>query len=166
MPSCRKHPFFGAALLYIRLLMYMHIRKHLAQLADILLIGDPALSLHFRAASVALCLFHITLSGHCLFADTVKDRIVNINNYITFSFYSSVCRSLFEKHKLMFAFLVCTQILMNDGRIDMVSKSLQSLNRIPAEQPGLRFTVPLLSLLVWKRSLVPWGWVQMGQAGW
>uniref|UniRef100_A0A8V1A4F4 Dynein axonemal heavy chain 1 n=1 Tax=Gallus gallus TaxID=9031 RepID=A0A8V1A4F4_CHICK len=52
-------------------------------------------------------------------ADTVKDRIVNINNYITFSFYSSVCRSLFEKHKLMFAFLVCTQILMNDGRIDM-----------------------------------------------
>ncbi|XP_072203968.1 dynein axonemal heavy chain 1 [Excalfactoria chinensis] len=52
-------------------------------------------------------------------ADTVKDRIVNINNYVTFSLYSSVCRSLFEKHKLMFAFLVCSQILMNDGRIDM-----------------------------------------------
>uniref|UniRef100_A0A8C2TM90 Dynein axonemal heavy chain 1 n=1 Tax=Coturnix japonica TaxID=93934 RepID=A0A8C2TM90_COTJA len=33
--------------------------------------------------------------------------------------YCSVCRSLFEKHKLMFAFLVCSQILMNDGRIDM-----------------------------------------------
>uniref|UniRef100_A0A8C2YBK7 Dynein axonemal heavy chain 1 n=1 Tax=Coturnix japonica TaxID=93934 RepID=A0A8C2YBK7_COTJA len=52
-------------------------------------------------------------------ADTVKDRIVNINNYLTFSLYCSVCRSLFEKHKLMFAFLVCSQILMNDGRIDM-----------------------------------------------
>uniref|UniRef100_A0A669QRL3 Dynein axonemal heavy chain 1 n=1 Tax=Phasianus colchicus TaxID=9054 RepID=A0A669QRL3_PHACC len=52
-------------------------------------------------------------------ADTVKERIVNINNYITFSLYSSVCRSLFEKHKLMFAFLVCAQILINDGQIDM-----------------------------------------------
>uniref|UniRef100_A0A663EW23 Dynein axonemal heavy chain 1 n=1 Tax=Aquila chrysaetos chrysaetos TaxID=223781 RepID=A0A663EW23_AQUCH len=52
-------------------------------------------------------------------ADTLKDRIVNINNYITFSLYSNVCRSLFEKHKLMFAFLVCVRILMNDGQIDM-----------------------------------------------
>uniref|UniRef100_A0A8B9MD76 Dynein axonemal heavy chain 1 n=1 Tax=Accipiter nisus TaxID=211598 RepID=A0A8B9MD76_9AVES len=51
-------------------------------------------------------------------ADTLKDRIVNINNYITFSLYSNVCRSLFEKHKLMFAFLVCVRILMNDGQID------------------------------------------------
>uniref|UniRef100_A0A669QMH2 Dynein axonemal heavy chain 1 n=1 Tax=Phasianus colchicus TaxID=9054 RepID=A0A669QMH2_PHACC len=51
--------------------------------------------------------------------NTVKERIVNINNYITFSLYSSVCRSLFEKHKLMFAFLVCAQILINDGQIDM-----------------------------------------------
>uniref|UniRef100_A0A8B9RRP5 Dynein axonemal heavy chain 1 n=1 Tax=Accipiter nisus TaxID=211598 RepID=A0A8B9RRP5_9AVES len=32
--------------------------------------------------------------------------------------YSNVCRSLFEKHKLMFAFLVCVRILMNDGQID------------------------------------------------
>nr|XP_013047409.2 dynein axonemal heavy chain 1 isoform X1 [Anser cygnoides]XP_047928500.1 dynein axonemal heavy chain 1 isoform X1 [Anser cygnoides]XP_047928502.1 dynein axonemal heavy chain 1 isoform X1 [Anser cygnoides]XP_047928506.1 dynein axonemal heavy chain 1 isoform X1 [Anser cygnoides] len=52
-------------------------------------------------------------------ADTVKERITNINNYITFSLYSNVCRSLFEKHKLMFAFLLCARILMNDGQIDM-----------------------------------------------
>ncbi|NXT91841.1 DYH1 protein, partial [Anhinga rufa] len=52
-------------------------------------------------------------------ADALKDRIMNINNYITFSLYSNVCRSLFEKHKLMFAFLVCVRILMNDGQIDM-----------------------------------------------
>ncbi|KAK2534504.1 hypothetical protein Q9966_007154 [Columba livia] len=52
-------------------------------------------------------------------ADAVKDRIENINNYVTFSLYSNVCRSLFEKHKLMFAFLVCVRILMNDGQIDM-----------------------------------------------
>ena len=59
---------------------------------------------------------------------------MNINNYITFSLYSNVCRSLFEKHKLMFAFLVCVRILMDDGQIDMVSKSLWSFNGIPSGQ--------------------------------
>uniref|UniRef100_A0A8C3GR01 Dynein axonemal heavy chain 1 n=1 Tax=Cairina moschata TaxID=8855 RepID=A0A8C3GR01_CAIMO len=52
-------------------------------------------------------------------ADTVKERITNINNYVTFSLYSNVCRSLFEKHKLMFAFLLSARILMNDGQINM-----------------------------------------------
>uniref|UniRef100_A0A8C3CZ11 Dynein axonemal heavy chain 1 n=1 Tax=Cairina moschata TaxID=8855 RepID=A0A8C3CZ11_CAIMO len=33
--------------------------------------------------------------------------------------YSNVCRSLFEKHKLMFAFLLSARILMNDGQINM-----------------------------------------------
>lgn len=72
---------------------------------------------------------HVTHSSHhpylvvAFFSDAVKDRIENINNYVTFSLYSNVCRSLFEKHKLMFAFLVCVRILMNDGQIDMVSKS-------------------------------------------
>lgn len=64
----------------------------------------------------------------------MKERITNINNYVTFSLYSNVCRSLFEKHKLMFAFLLSARILMNEGQIDMVSKSPQSLNTIPAEQ--------------------------------
>uniref|UniRef100_A0A452IS51 Uncharacterized protein n=1 Tax=Gopherus agassizii TaxID=38772 RepID=A0A452IS51_9SAUR len=52
-------------------------------------------------------------------ADTLKKRIVNINNYLTFSLYSNVCRSLFEKHKLMFAFLMCVRIMMNEGKINM-----------------------------------------------
>ncbi|XP_051768758.1 dynein axonemal heavy chain 1 [Ctenopharyngodon idella] len=52
-------------------------------------------------------------------AETVKKRIFNIIEFFTFSLYSNVCRSLFEKHKLMFAFLLCARILMNDGKIDM-----------------------------------------------
>uniref|UniRef100_A0A8D3C1H3 Dynein, axonemal, heavy chain 1 n=1 Tax=Scophthalmus maximus TaxID=52904 RepID=A0A8D3C1H3_SCOMX len=52
-------------------------------------------------------------------ADSVKARIININDFFTFSLYSNVCRSLFEKHKLMFAFLVCTRIMMNKNKIDM-----------------------------------------------
>ncbi|KAL6464354.1 hypothetical protein MHYP_G00266710 [Metynnis hypsauchen] len=52
-------------------------------------------------------------------ADTVEQRIININEYFTFSLYSNVCRSLFEKHKLMFAFLLCARIMMNNNKIDM-----------------------------------------------
>jgi len=52
-------------------------------------------------------------------ADNVVQRIKNINNYFTFSLYSNVCRSLFEKHKLLFAFLVTVRILMNENRINM-----------------------------------------------
>lgn len=53
--------------------------------------------------------------------DTVEKRIKLINNYFTYSLYLNVCRSLFEKHKLMFAFLVCVRIMMNDDLVDMVS---------------------------------------------
>ncbi|XP_006892361.1 PREDICTED: dynein heavy chain 1, axonemal [Elephantulus edwardii] len=51
-------------------------------------------------------------------ADNLKKRIANINRYLTYSLYSNVCRSLFEKHKLMFAFLLCVRIMMNEGKID------------------------------------------------
>lgn len=54
--------------------------------------------------------------------DNLKKRIVNINRYLTFSLYSNVCRSLFEKHKLMFAFLLCVRIMMNEGRINQVQE--------------------------------------------
>ncbi|XP_041639844.1 dynein heavy chain 1, axonemal [Cheilinus undulatus] len=52
-------------------------------------------------------------------ADNVEKRIANINEFFTFSLYSNVCRSLFEKHKLMFAFLLCIRIMMNDNKINM-----------------------------------------------
>ncbi|XP_022353638.1 dynein heavy chain 1, axonemal [Enhydra lutris kenyoni] len=51
-------------------------------------------------------------------ADNLKKRIANINRHLTYNLYSNVCRSLFEKHKLMFAFLLCVRIMMNEGKID------------------------------------------------
>lgn len=59
--------------------------------------------------------------GFIFFTDNLEKRIVNINDYFTFSLYSNVCRSLFEKDKLLFSFLVCVRILMNDNKINMVS---------------------------------------------
>lgn len=58
----------------------------------------------------------------CL-TDTVERRIANINEYFTFSLYSNVCLSLFERHKLMFAFFLCARIMMNENKIDMVSNT-------------------------------------------
>ncbi|CAK9804539.1 Dynein axonemal heavy chain 1 [Anthophora plagiata] len=48
----------------------------------------------------------------------IQRRVQNINQNFTFSLFSNVCRSLFEKHKLHFAFLVCARIRMNDLLID------------------------------------------------
>lgn len=56
------------------------------------------------------------------FLDVLEKRIKNINEYFTFSLYCNVCRSLFEKHKLLFAFLLTIRILMNQNKIQMVSR--------------------------------------------
>ena len=60
-------------------------------------------------------------------SDNLEKRIDNINDYFTFSLYSNVCRSLFEKDKLLFSFLVCVRILMNENKINMVSACLHFL---------------------------------------
>ena len=48
----------------------------------------------------------------------IEERGENLNNYFTYSLYVNVCRSLFERHKLMFAFLLCTKMLQSRGAID------------------------------------------------
>eukprot|EP00898_Chlorokybus_atmophyticus_P003847 jgi/Chlat1/4463/Chrsp29S04567 len=51
-------------------------------------------------------------------AEEVADRLANINTHFTFSLYCNVCRSLFEKDKLLFAFLLCSRIMETRGDID------------------------------------------------
>jgi dynein heavy chain len=46
-------------------------------------------------------------------------RITNLKDYFTLSLYQNVCRSLFEAHKLLFSFLLCTKILFGENAIDM-----------------------------------------------
>lgn len=52
------------------------------------------------------------------FTAEINLRVTAINDYFTFSLYGNVCRSLFEKNKLHFAFLLCVRILMDENRID------------------------------------------------
>ncbi|XP_067915582.1 dynein axonemal heavy chain 3-like [Heterodontus francisci] len=49
----------------------------------------------------------------------MHERISNLNDHFTYSIYQNVCRSLFERHKMLFSFLLCvgiqkSQNLVND----------------------------------------------------
>ncbi|RYG66022.1 hypothetical protein EON64_10685, partial [archaeon] len=51
-------------------------------------------------------------------ADEIAVRLENLNSFFTYYVYTNICRSLFEKHKLVFSFLLTVRILQGDDKID------------------------------------------------
>ncbi|KAL3142804.1 hypothetical protein ABBQ38_003103 [Trebouxia sp. C0009 RCD-2024] len=51
-------------------------------------------------------------------SEGVAVRLANIQEHFTYSLYCNVCRSLFEKDKLLFAFLLCARIMSAKGFVD------------------------------------------------
>ncbi|KAK0140700.1 Dynein heavy chain 3, axonemal [Merluccius polli] len=51
-------------------------------------------------------------------SDDLAERIENIIQHFTLSIYNNVCRSLFEKDKLLFSLLLTVGIMQGKGRVD------------------------------------------------
>ncbi|KAF5289736.1 hypothetical protein FQA39_LY03653 [Lamprigera yunnana] len=51
-------------------------------------------------------------------SDDLEERMENLNTYFTNSIYRNVCRSLFEKDKLVFSLVLTVGILRSRGQID------------------------------------------------
>uniref|UniRef100_A0A1A9VAK8 Dynein heavy chain ATP-binding dynein motor region domain-containing protein n=1 Tax=Glossina austeni TaxID=7395 RepID=A0A1A9VAK8_GLOAU len=51
-------------------------------------------------------------------SNVLKERLANLNDFFTKSIYQNVCRSLFEKDKLVISLVMCLGILVSRGKVN------------------------------------------------
>ena len=74
-------------------------------------------------------------------SDEHEVRLQNLNDFFTYYLYTNICRSLFERHKLLFAFLLTIRILEGYQEIDatewsfMISGKCLATEALPNPDP-------------------------------
>ena len=85
-------------------------------------------------------------------SDELQERLKNINDFFTEVLYGSVCRSLFEKHKLLFSFLLSVNLLRGEEKINMVEyRYLVQVGQVPPIE--IKNPTDWLDENTWKRIL-------------
>ncbi|XP_071449339.1 dynein axonemal heavy chain 3-like [Hetaerina americana] len=68
-------------------------------------------------------------------SEKLEIRLQYLNTYFTRSIYENVCRSLFEKHKLIFSFVLCAGILHSKGLLPQDSWVFLLTGGVALENP-------------------------------
>lgn len=71
----------------------------------------------------------------------LETRIANFNDFFTYLLYSNICRSLFEKDKMLLSFLICTTLLQQRSELDaeqvrLLAAGSLSIDRREFENPA------------------------------
>jgi dynein heavy chain len=82
-------------------------------------------------------------------SEVITTRIENLNAYFTYLIYTNVCRSLFERHKLLFSFILTTRIMQGEGRVDALEWRFLISGQSPAKKEAPKPAVDWVTELMW-----------------
>ncbi|XP_028521906.2 dynein axonemal heavy chain 7-like [Apis cerana] len=115
---------------------YVHFVKYCADLFDILNIL-PYINHMYRFSFAWFMQLYRESIKDSNKSTILEKRLKYLKSSFTHSFYSSICRSLSEKHKILYSFLLCSKILLNNKQTTekeikyFIRPSINHINTVP-----------------------------------